>query len=147
LFHGNTLHAKQFTEDGLRDYPITYYHPSGPVGQVFRAYNTDPKRAVAVIDLGVGTMACYGLKGQTVDFYEIQPELVRLAFDTNQYFTYVEDAEKRGVNINLVPGDARVTLAPGASRQRLKPLHACKDRPRPKRRYGTPIKDDFKYRL
>ena len=147
LTHGFTLHGKQIREQAFRDLPLTYYHRTGPVGEVFRACNTDPKRAVAVIDLGVGTMACYGLPGQTVDFYERDRELVGLAYDTNEYFTYVEDAHNRRVDVNLVLGEARLTFAPKGVNLRLRPLRARKGKAKAKRQFGKPIKEDFKYGL
>ena len=169
LLHGSTMHAKQFTGwvselfqntetkeivygprtfvPGLRETPLSYYHKTGPVGQVFRAYNTDPKRAFAVLDLGAGTMASYGLPGQTVDFYERDRELAGLAFDTGEYFTFVEDALRRGVDINLVPGEPRSTFRVKGVVQRLAPLRARKGKAKPERKYGSPMKADSKYRL
>ncbi|MFO0878037.1 MAG: hypothetical protein U0840_11865 [Gemmataceae bacterium] len=147
LVHGTTLHGKQFLQEELRDTPLTYYHRTGPVGNVFRAYNTDPSRAMAVIGLGTGTMSCYGLPGQTLDFYDIDPVVVDIAYDSNEYFTFVEDAEERGVNVNLVLGDARLTFEPKGVKTRLKPLHKRSDEPTPTRKFGDPISEDFKYRL
>jgi hypothetical protein len=181
LVHGTTLHGKQFTgevrevfldpEDrsryvygskyfvpGVRDTPLSYYHRTGPVGDIFRHYNTDPKRAFAAIGLGTGTMASYGMPGQTVDFYDIDPVVVDISFDTNQYFHFVEDAEERGVDINLVLGDARLTFQPKGKKTRLKPLHRRKAETdtdgvitkiaeRPARKFGEEIAEDFKYRL
>ncbi len=147
LIHGLTMHAKQLCDDSLRDLPVTYYHPTGPVGQVFRACNTDPTRAFAVLDLGAGTMACYGLPGQVVDFYEGDPELARITFDTDEYFTFVAAARRRGVEVSLVLGEPRAAFAPKGTRQRLQPLRARKGAPMPKREYGRPIPAAFKYRL
>lgn len=169
LVHGGTLHAKQLT-GGVRelfrdpdtnkivygppyfvpsigDTPMAYYHRTGPVGQVFRAYNTDPKRAFAVLDLGAGTMAGYGLPGQTVDFYERDRDLARITFDTDEYFTFVENARRRGVDVNLVLGDPRSTFASKGAVPRLKPLQVRKGKPEPPRKYGVPIRADSKYRL
>ena len=132
---------------GLRETPLSYYHKTGPVGQVFLAYNTDPKRAFAVLDLGAGTMACYGLPGQTVDFYERDRELAGLTFDTDEYFTFVEDAVRRGVDVNLVPGEPCASLASKAVVQRLKPLQLRKGKAKPARKYGVAVRADSKYRL
>lgn len=147
LVHGTTLHGKQFLEEALRDTPLSYYHRSGPVGQVFRAYNTDPKRPVAVIGLGTGTMACYGLPGQALDFYDIDPVVVDISYDRNEYFTFVEDAEARGVDVSLVLGDARLTFRPDAPKKRLKPLHKRNGEPTPERRPAADLSPDFKYGL
>jgi hypothetical protein len=147
LVHGITLHAKQLHDAAYHGIPITYYHRSGPVGQIFLAHVADPQRAIAVIDLGAGTMACYGLRGQTIDFYERDRELAKTTFDTNEYFTFVEDAQDRGVDVNLILGEPRSSFASKGINQRLKPLRARKDKPTPKRHYGKPIKGDFKYGL
>lgn len=109
LMHGTTMHGKQFTDDGWRDDPLTYYHRTGPVGLVFAAYN-DPARPFAVIGLGTGTMACYAQKGQHVTFYDIDPVVRAISFDSDRYFTYVQDARDRGADVELVMGDARLTL-------------------------------------
>lgn len=120
LVHGTTLHGKQFTHPDFRDTPLSYYHRSGPVGQVFRQFNTDPSRSYAVIGLGTGTMASYGLRGQRVDFYDIDPVVVEISYDTNQYFHFVEDAVERDVNVGLILGDARLTFDPRDWRERKK---------------------------
>jgi spermidine synthase len=146
LEHGTTTHGTQFLEEDLRDIPLNYFHRTGPIGQVFRACNTDPTRPVAVIGLGTGTLACYALKGQTLDFFDIDPVVVDLCFDTNEYFTFVEDAERRGVRVSLVLGDARLTFEPKGTKARLAPLHK---RPGtvPRRRYGPDLTAGQKYNL
>jgi spermidine synthase len=111
LFHGTTLHGTQFLDPDRRDEPLTYYHRTGPVGQVFAAYNTDPKKNYAVIGLGTGTMACYALPGQHVTFYDIDPVVRDISFrEEEPLFTYVAEARKRGAHLDLVLGDARVQL-------------------------------------
>jgi hypothetical protein len=110
LMHGTTMHGKQFLVEELKDIPSTYYHYTGPVGELFAAYNTDERRPFAVIGLGTGTMACYARKGQHVTFYDIDPVVRGISYDTDRYFTYVQDARDRGADIGLVMGDARLTL-------------------------------------
>jgi hypothetical protein len=111
LIHGTTLHGMQFLDEGRRDEPLTYYHRTGPIGQVFAAYNTDPKRPYAVIGLGTGTMACYALPEQDVTFFDIDPVVRDISFkEDDPYFTYVQEARKRGAKLNLVLGDARVEM-------------------------------------
>jgi hypothetical protein len=150
LVHGTTLHGIQFQHDGLRDLPSSYYHGTGPVGQIFRAYNVPRDgeaglRPMAVIGLGTGTMACYAKKGQTLDFYDIDPVVVDISFDQKKFFTYVEDAEERGADVNLVLGDARLTFEPKGVKTRLKPLHKSDTNPNPARQLGEPIREDHKY--
>jgi hypothetical protein len=112
LIHGTTLHGTQFLDDERRDEPLSYYHRSGPIGEVMMVYNT-PERLpnLAVIGLGTGTMACYARPGQHLTFYDIDPVVRRLSFDGNpMYFSYVQDARDRGAHLELVMGDARLTM-------------------------------------
>jgi spermidine synthase len=112
LIHGTTLHGMQFLNEDRREEPLTYYHRTGPIGEVMLAYNT-PERLpnLAVIGLGTGTMACYAQPGQHLTFYDIDPVVRRLSFDGNPaYFGYVHDARERGAQLELVMGDARLTM-------------------------------------
>jgi spermidine synthase len=112
LVHGTTLHGQQFTDnEAVRQEPLTYYHRTGPIGQLFGAYNTDPSRNVAIIGLGTGTMACYALPGQHFTFYDIDPVVRDISFrEEGAYFTFVNDARRRGAKLDLILGDARVTM-------------------------------------
>jgi hypothetical protein len=147
LVHGTTLHGKQFLEPEVRNTALSYYHATGPVGQVFRTYNTDPRRAYAVIGLGTGTMGSYALPGQRVDFYDIDPVVVSISYDTDEFFHFVEDAEDRGASVGLVLGDARLTFEPRGERPRLKPLRRRKGQPKPARQYHANLTPEDKYRL
>ncbi|MDQ3999543.1 MAG: fused MFS/spermidine synthase, partial [Actinomycetota bacterium] len=86
--------------------PITYYHRTGPIGQLFEALPEEVTSRPAVIGLGTGTMACYNRPGQQLDFYEIDPLIERVARNEN-LFTYLRDCPGE-FNVNL--GDARLTL-------------------------------------
>jgi hypothetical protein len=116
LVHGTTLHGMQFLNEDRLDEPLTYYHRSGPIGQVMMAYNRpDPETGrlpnLGVIGLGTGTMACYAQPSQRMTFYDIDPVVRRLSFDADEpYFSYVEDARQRGAQLDLVMGDARLTM-------------------------------------
>jgi hypothetical protein len=59
--------------------------------------------------LGVGTLAAYGEPGQAWTFYEIDPLVLRVAWDT-RYFTYLADCEARGVDLHIELGDARLQM-------------------------------------
>jgi hypothetical protein len=145
--HGTTLHGKQLLDPDLKDLAISYYHRTGPIGHVLRNYNLDPARPMAVIGLGTGSMACYGLKGQTLDFFDIDPVVVGITFDTDEYFTFIEDAEDRGVDVSLVLGDARLTFEPKRDQQRLKPLRNRKEQTPAARTYRDPLTPKQKYGL
>jgi hypothetical protein len=108
LFHGTTLHGQQSLDPARRDEPLTYYHRTGPIGQVFAAFSgPDAKPRVALVGLGTGSLASYGEPGQRLTFYEIDPAVVRIARDP-RWFTFLRDSRAR---IDVVLGDARLRLA------------------------------------
>jgi hypothetical protein len=80
LFDGTTVHGLQRT--GSRE-PLEYFGRAGPAGQAFAALRP---RAVGAVGLGAGAIACYA----PVTFFEIDPEVVRIARDP-RLFTYLRD--------------------------------------------------------
>ena len=115
LEHGTTLHGMQSLNPSRRHEPLTYYHPTGPLGQVFDAFAATVPRLqhVAVIGLGTGSTACYASPGQRWTFYEIDPLVKRLATDP-QYFTYLRDCLE---TFDVVLGDARLSLRRAPDKQ------------------------------
>ncbi len=111
MFHGTTLHGMQATAPEDRRKALTYFHETGPIGDLFATLKGDrAPRKVAVTGLGVGVLMGYAEPGQHWTYYEIDPAVVRVARDT-RYFTYLDDAEKRGVKLDMVIGDARLRMA------------------------------------
>jgi spermidine synthase len=110
LSHGRILHGKQRRSDdpSVRDVPLIYYYPTGPIGQVFDApvpvLQTQPP--VAVVGLGVGSLAYYGQPGQEYVFYEIDPAVERIARN-DTFFSYLRDSQAA---VSVVLGDARLSL-------------------------------------
>ena len=108
LVHGSTQHGMQSVEPRPRPEPLAYYHPSGPIGDVFAAFRGDQAKArVAIIGLGVGAMAAYAEPGQSFTLYEIDPAVARIASDP-ELFTFLDSC--RGT-YEIIPGDGRLTLA------------------------------------
>jgi len=106
--HGNTIHGIQKFVDGLRYTPLTYYYPTGPIGEVFRLLDKGKRfNNVGLIGLGTGSLATYGRPGQKMVFYEIDPIVVSIARDSG-YFTFVTDSK---AEVSYVVGDARLMLA------------------------------------
>ncbi len=115
LFLGTTIHGAQNLTPGKQCEPLSYFHPTGPVGEIFAAYNAKPATPdVAVIGLGTGAMAAYAKKGQRWTIYEINPLVIKLARDTG-HFTYLHLCANAPVKI--VEGDARHTLTAAAQGQ------------------------------
>lgn len=111
LVHGTTLHGAQATAPERRRQPLSYYHPLGPLGDVFRTMEDRLEGgAVAAIGLGAGSVACYARPGQHWTFYEIDPAVVRVARDA-ALFTFLADCTPDAA---MVVGDARLRLAEAA---------------------------------
>ena len=110
--HGTTTHGRQDRRGAvMRKLPLSYYHVRGPIGQLIqhqRGWNR-PLR-VGVVGLGIGTMAAYSEKGDHFVFYEIDPEVQRIA-ETAAWFSYLADSQARP---QIVLGDARLSLARAA---------------------------------
>jgi hypothetical protein len=84
LYDGTTVHGLQRVGSAE---PLEYYGRAGPAGQAFAALRP---RSVGAIGLGAGAIACYG----HVTFFEIDPEVVRIARDP-RLFTYLRDCPAR----------------------------------------------------
>ena len=108
LTHGVTVHGGQRLSEMAAPRPLTYYTPSGPVGDVFRVFTAaHPKARVGVIGLGAGSMLYYGVPGQSWTFFEIDPAVTDVARDA-RYFTFLSQAR---ASYRVVGGDARLSLA------------------------------------
>jgi hypothetical protein len=114
LIHGGIDHGRQYLDESLRDQPITYFYPTGPIGQIFTEFKKQKEtQPFAVVGLGIGTLAAYARSGQPLTFYEIDPAVVRLSLPPQgqqSYFYYLSDAIKRGVKLDIVLGDGRLSL-------------------------------------
>ena len=77
--HDAARHAGDL-DPAHRHEPLTYFHRSGPFGEVFAGFpHVATSREVAVVGLGVGTMAAYARPGQRWTLYEIDPAVERIA--------------------------------------------------------------------
>ncbi len=116
FLHGTTVHGIQLTDFQTRqpiapDSPIGYYHPQGPIGQIFQAgREREDFDHIGMVGLGVGGLLAYGKPGDRIQCYEIDPVVQMIAEDT-RYFTFLSAALKRGVEIEIKLGDARLILA------------------------------------
>jgi spermidine synthase len=110
LIHGMTNHGIQRAEPEARRQSVSYFHPSGPYGQVFTAFSGPAaKRRIAVTGLGIAALANYVDAGQSLTYYEIDPEVVAIA-QNGDLFTYYQDTKRRGADLQIVVGDARLKM-------------------------------------
>lgn len=106
LYHGSTLHGVQRLDRERALEPTAYYHPTGPYAQAFAELATSDgeARQVAVVGLGAGGMACLAAAGERWDFYEIDPEVERIA---RREFGYLAACPPES---GVVIGDGRLQL-------------------------------------
>lgn len=107
MVHGTTRHGMQDLNAKHRGEPLTYYHRTGPIGQVIETMDRQHRlKRMAVIGLGTGSIAAYGRPGQEITYYEIDPAVDRIAKDP-QWFTYLADCRAQ---VRVVLGDARLSM-------------------------------------
>jgi hypothetical protein len=114
LIHGTTLHGWELLDGPHAGEPTSYYSRSSPIGDVMQAYGGDPAfLRVGLVGMGVGTLAAYGRPGQRMDFYEIDPAVVRIARDSG-LFGFLRGS---AADVRVVIGDGRLGLmgAPDAA--------------------------------
>jgi SAM-dependent methyltransferase len=105
---GATVHGVERTESFGLNIPQSYYHPTGPAGQIFASLPTSaaPSPEVALVGLGAGSLAAYGFDRQHDTFIEIDPVVIRIARDPN-LFRFITDSPNR---IDIVEADGRLWL-------------------------------------
>jgi hypothetical protein len=118
LVHGNIVHGEQRWYPSRTGEPLTYFHRTSPVGQVFDAFSGEKaKRQVSVVGLGTGSIAAYAEPGQAWTYFEIDPAVERIARD-ERFFTFLADAEQRlgrkaGRTFMIAQAIASQAVAPG----------------------------------
>ncbi len=103
FLHGTTLHGLEWT-DQRRMVPLGYYSPLSPLGEVF-IKDIFSARRVGAFGLGAGTIAMYAKPDMPMDFYELDPDVVKIAA---KHFYYLNLAPGP---VKVAIGDARISLA------------------------------------
>lgn len=128
LLHGTTLHGAERVRnaDGTpvtgRPEPTTYYYFGGPIGEAIAASRASQGRLdrVAAVGLGTGSLACHRHDGEVWTFFELDPQVVRIARDPT-LFRFLSTC---GADMRVVLGDARLTLTASPDRYDLIVLDA-----------------------
>jgi hypothetical protein len=108
MTHGTTLHGAEAVSGPYHCRPLAYYAPETPIGQVFQAEAARKGAlSIGVVGLGSGAVAAYSRPGDTLRFFEIDPNVVRAARDPAR-FGYIGDCARGQLSYTL--GDARLTL-------------------------------------
>jgi hypothetical protein len=109
LMNGRITHGVQRLDDEGRRMATTYYSGESGVGI---AINTRRRQKlngagglrIGVVGLGAGTLAAYGMEGDSVRFYEINADVVRL---NRKHFTFLKDTPAQ---VDVTLGDARIIM-------------------------------------
>lgn len=102
LLDGRISHGFQYLAPERRREPTTYFAAESGIGRLLA--RPGPPRQVAVLGLGIGTLAAWGRAGDRFRFYEINPAAIDVA---QRDFTFLGDS---AAQVEVVQGDARVTL-------------------------------------
>jgi hypothetical protein len=128
LFNGTTVHGAMRVRDASgapvlgRPEPTTYYYFGGPISDAIEATRDlhGTLDRVAVIGLGAGSLACYRHEGEQWTFFEIDPEVVRIA-QNPKLFRFLSACAPAAP---IVVGDGRPMLAATSARYDLIVLDA-----------------------
>ncbi len=100
-FSETTLHGSQFTIPEHRQLPTAYYAEGSAVGLILRNLQQDtPKINIGVVGLGIGTLAAYVRKADSIVFWEIDPLMQEVALDA---FSFISEA-KGQTEIRMIDG-------------------------------------------
>jgi SAM-dependent methyltransferase len=103
LTHGVIMHGEQYLAPNRQRTATTYYGVTSGIGRLLTLLRDRPVK-VGVVGLGAGTLAAYGKAGDVYRFYEINPQVIRIA---QTEFTYLPGSPAK---IETVLGDARLAL-------------------------------------
>ena len=108
LAHGATSHGWEYTAPDKRRLPTAYFTENSGGGLAFLNH---PKRPAAlrvgILGLGIGVLSAYGQPGDVIRYYEINPEVTRLAEGEGGYFNFLKECPAQ---TQIVLGDARISL-------------------------------------
>ena len=108
LTHGTTLHGVQSVSESRRHEPLSYYHRTGPLGDVFQVVSQAP--ASQSMSPSSGSVLVPSPLTENLHriwtFFEIDPAVEAIARNRD-YFSYLADC---GEACGVIIGDARQSL-------------------------------------
>jgi hypothetical protein len=104
LLHGDTLHGLESLDPELIGHPLSYYDPTGPVGDVMTMLGERRDQQIGVVGLGTGSMAGWTAPHRHITFFDIDPQIYQIA---NNFFTFLA---RCGQNCDAVLGDGRLSI-------------------------------------
>jgi spermidine synthase len=104
LLHGDTLHGLESLDPELEGRPLSYYHETGPVGDVMKMLSERFDQRIGVVGLGTGSMAGWTAPHRHITFFDIDPQVYDIA---TKIFTFLP---RCGANCDVVIGDGRLSI-------------------------------------
>jgi hypothetical protein len=104
MYHGGIKHGGQLLGEANRRAASSYFGPTSGYGRLFASMPDNGPRKIGVIGLGAGALAVYGREGDTMVFYELDPQVVDVAWEE---FTFLSDMPGP---VEVVVGDGRLAL-------------------------------------
>jgi len=101
FIHGSTVHGIQHLAAGEELKTTVYYSAGSPISEVLASF---PAEHVGAVGLGIGVSCADARKGTEWVFYELDPDVVRIA---RKYFTFLDKCK---ADVRVVTGDARINL-------------------------------------
>lgn len=104
--NGQILHGVQYLSPEKQHLATTYYGENSGVELTIKYLRNHRDRPlnIAVIGLGCGTIASLGVKGDNIDFFELDENVKDFAY---RYFTYLKNSP---ANVKVILGDARLSM-------------------------------------
>jgi hypothetical protein len=107
LLHGTTIHGQQSLDINRKNQPLAYFYPTGPIGELFtELHQNKPPKNIAVMGLGVGSLAGYSQAIENWTFYELDPTVEKIAKNP-EYFTFLQSSKG---HISVILGDGRLKI-------------------------------------
>jgi hypothetical protein len=104
LLHGDTLHGLESLDPELLGQPLSYYHVTGPVGDVMTMLSERADQHIGVVGLGTGSMAGWTAPHRHITFFDIDLQVYEIA---QTFFTFLPHC---GENCDVVIGDGRLSI-------------------------------------
>ena len=104
LVHGDTMHGVESLDITLAGQPLSYYHKTGPIGDLMTMVSSRPNQRIGVVGLGTGTIAAYGNATRRITFFDVDPQVVDIA---QGFFTFYR---RCGESCDVVIGDGRLSI-------------------------------------
>jgi spermidine synthase len=104
LLHGDTMHGLESLDPAMAGRPLSYYHETGPVGDVMKLLTDRPNQHIGVVGLGTGSIAGYSAANRRITFFDVDPQVYAIA---RGFFTFLRRCDK---NCEVVIGDGRLSI-------------------------------------